>query len=168
MRSDCVRRPCGAILAAFLCGGVRAIVCGQQPSQQNATNLSEAPTVVNVRVVTVSGEVLKVSNNVIAVEAGKPLDRQKVAATLKSLFRTGAYSEIRAVSEPVPGGVQIDFVVQENLFFNQVIVLGLKAPPTEASAAAAMQITLGDAFRKEVLQEAVERLKAGVQEEGLY
>ncbi len=156
------------MLAAFLCGGMPANLCSQQVGAQNVASPNEAPLVKTVRVITTGGQVLKVADGVISVEAGKPLDTGQVAASLKSLYRTGDYADIRAVAEPAEGGTQIDFIVNENLFFNQVIILGLKAPPTEASALAAMQITLGDPFRQEVLNEAVERLKTRLQEEGLY
>src|SRR5438552_14023615 len=168
MRADCVRRLCGAVLAAFLCGGVPSSVSAQKIGAQNPSPADQAPVVGEVRIVSEDGKVLEASTSAISVEVGKPLDREKVAASLKSLYRTGVYSDIRAISEPVPGGIRVDFVVRENLFFNQVIVLGLKPPPSEASAAAAMQITLGDAFRKQTLDEALDRLKARLQEEGLY
>jgi outer membrane protein insertion porin family len=163
-----VRRLCGAILAAFLCGGVPASLCSKQAGAQNVASANEAPSVKSVRVITADGKVLQVGDGVITVEIGKALDPEQVAASLKSLYRTGGYSDIRAVAEAVEGGTQVDFVVRENLFFNQVIILGLKAPPTEASALAAMQMTLGDPFRREILDEAVERLKTRLQEEGLY
>src|ERR1700722_2915052 len=167
MRADCVRRLCGAMLAAFLLGGVPRSLCSGQVAVANNSS-AEVPLVKAVRVVTVGGEVLKVGDGILSVELDKPLDLEKVAASLKSLYRTGDYSDIQAVAEPVDGGTQINFIVQENLFFNQLIVLGLKSPPSEASAAAAMQITLGDPFRQEILNEAVERLKTRLQEEGLY
>jgi outer membrane protein assembly factor BamA len=168
MRADCVRGLCGAVLAAFLCGGVPASLCSQQVGVPKTPSADQAPLVKAVRVITTGGEALKVASDVVTVEVGKPLDLEKVAASLKSLYRTGAYSDIQVVAEPADGGTQIDFIVQENLYFNQLIVLGLKAPPSEASAAAAMQITLGNAFRQEVLDEGVERLKTRLQEEGLY
>jgi len=168
MRADCVRRLCGAVLAAFLCGGVPSSVLAQEIGAQNPLPAEQAPVVGEVRMVSEDGQVLKASTSAITVEVGKPLDREKVSASLRSLYRTGVYSDIRAISEHVEGGIRVDFVVRENLFFNQVIVLGLKPPPSEASAAAAMQITLGDAFRKQTLDEALDRLKARLQEEGLY
>jgi outer membrane protein assembly factor BamA len=124
--------------------------------------------VTEYRVVTPGGQVLRVAGNPVSLEIGKPLDPEQVAASLKALYRSGKYSDIRALSQKVDGGIRIDFVAQENLFFNQVIVLGLKPPPTEASAAAAMQITLGDVFRKETLDEGLERLRTRMQEEGFY
>jgi len=64
--------------------------------------------------------------------------------------------------------VRLDFIAEENLYFNQVILRGLVEPPSEASAAAAMQIQLGDVYRKEKLDAAVLRLRDILQEEGLY
>jgi outer membrane protein insertion porin family len=161
MRADGVRRLGGVVLAAFLSGGVPASLWGQQSA-------ADAAVVTSVRVVGEDGKQLDSGSSVITVETGKPLHREQVAASLKALYRTGKYSNIRAVSESADGGTRVDFVVQENLFFNQVMVLGLKAPPSEASAAAAMQITLGEVYRKETLDEAVEHLKTRLQEEGLY
>jgi outer membrane protein insertion porin family len=169
MRANCVRGLCGAFLAALLCGGVPVAHCAQQPaaSPNSAPEPSLLP-VTEYRVVTAEGEVLRIAGNPISIEIGKPLDPAQVAASLKALYRSGKYSDIRAVSQKVDGGIRIDFVVQENLFFNQVILLGLKPPPTEASAAAAMQITLGDAFRKETVDDALSRLRTRMQEEGFY
>jgi outer membrane protein insertion porin family len=156
------------VLAAFLCGGVPASLFSQQTAAQNPAAEENGPAVMAVSVVTADGKALNSGSTAISVETGKPLDRTQIAASLKALYRTGNYANIQAISEEVEGGIRVDFVVQENLFFNQVIVLGLKSPPTEASAAAAMQITLGDQYRKETLDEAIERLQTRLQEEGLY
>jgi len=163
-----VRRLGGAVLAAFLCGGVPTNLWSQESPVQNPPAEETAPPVAAVRIVTSYGKVLNTGSSAITVETGKPLDRAQIASSLKALYRTGNYANIQAVSERVDGGIRVDFVVRENLFFNQVIVLGLKSPPSEASAAAAMQITLGDEFRKETLDEAIDRLQTRLQEEGLY
>jgi outer membrane protein assembly factor BamA len=157
------------MLAALLCGGVPVALCGQQPATSPDSTPSQNPVpLTEYRVVTAQGEVLRIAGNPISLEIGKPLDRAQVAASLKALYRSGKYSDIRAVSERVGDGIRVDFVVEENLFFNQVILLGLRPPPSEASAAAAMQITLGDVFRKETLDDALERLRTRMQEEGFY
>jgi outer membrane protein assembly factor BamA len=147
---------------------VPASLCGQQQPSPALASEQSALLLTEYRAVTRDGQVLRLAGNPITLEIGKPLDPGQVAASLKALYRSGKYSDIRAVSQKVDGGVRVDFVVQENLFFNQVILLGLKAPPTEASAAAAMQITLGDVFRKETLDDGLERLRTRMQEEGFY
>ena len=102
------------------------------------------------------------------METGKALDRGKVAESMRALYRTGNYSDLRAVAVPVEGGVRLDFVARETLFFNQVRIEGVSAPPSEASAAAAMQLTLGQPYRKSLVTEALERLKETLRDEGLY
>src|SRR5579862_2475563 len=134
---------------------------------QNAAP-TENPVVVAVRIVAEDGKVLVESSNVVTVEIGKPLDRSKVAESLRALYRTGNYLDLRAVITPVEGGVRLDFVARENIFFNQVLIQGLVAPPTEASAAAAMQLTLGQPYRRELVDEALDRLREVLKEEGLY
>jgi outer membrane protein assembly factor BamA len=164
----------GALLAAFLLGGVPHRLWGQQagPQAEATSNAqppqSSAPAVTDFRVVARNGGVLRYSGRGITLEIGKPLDRDQVAASIRSLYRTGIYSDIRVVASPVAGGVSVDFVVEENLFFNQLLILGIKPPPSEASAAATMQITLGEVFRQETLDDGVDRLRARLQEEGLY
>src|SRR5258708_30198796 len=168
MSVDFLRGVCVAILAAFLGGGVPASLCSQQVGAQNAAPAETAQNVNEVRLVTEDGQVLASGPSVSTVETGKPLDRAQVAASLRALYKTGNYSNIRVLSQNAAGGIRVDFVVQENLYFNQLLVFGLKAPPTAASAAAEMQITLGHVFRKETLDDAAERLKVRLQEEGLY
>src|SRR6266849_6766304 len=128
----------------------------------------EQPTVAAIRLVKEEGGVLSESPSGIAVETGKPLDPGKVAESLRALYRTGNYADVRAVKTPISGGVRLDFIVRENLFFNQVRIEGLTAPPSEASAAAAMQLGLGQIYNRAVVAEALERLRETLREEGLY
>ena len=129
---------------------------------------AEKPTVVAIRIVKEDGQVLSESPSGITVETGKPVDREKIAESLRALYRTGDYADLRSVLTPVSGGVRLDFVARENLFFNQVRIEGLIAPPSDASAAAAMQLALGQTYRQVVVKEALERLRETLREEGLY
>jgi outer membrane protein insertion porin family len=124
--------------------------------------------VLAVRVVTEDGRVLSESPAGITVEIGKPLDPARVSESLRALYRTGDYDDLRAAATPVEGGMRLDFVVHENLFFNQVLIRGLTAPPTEASAAAAMQLSLGQVYRRSAVDEALDRLRDTLHDEGLY
>ena len=128
----------------------------------------EEPKIVAVRIVKENGEVLSNAPAGITVQTGKPLDRAKIAESLRSLYRTGDYADLRAVVTPEADGARLDFVVRENLFFNQVRIEGLSAPPSEASAAAAMQIALGQTYRRAIVDEALERLRETLRDEGLY
>jgi len=134
---------------------------------QAQTAEAESP-VVAVRIVTEDGRVLSESPSGIAVEIGKPLDREQVARSIRALYGTGDYADLKAVITPVGSGVRLDFAVRENLFFNRVLIEGLTPPPTDASAAAAMQLALGRPFRQEDVDEGLDRLREVLKEEGLY
>src|SRR5882724_11683668 len=128
----------------------------------------EEPKITTVRIVKEDGQVLTASPAGIAIQAGKTLERGKIAESLRALYKTGDYADVRAVVTPAADGLRLDFVVRENLFFNQVRIEGLTAPPSDASAAAAMQLTLGQTYRKLAVDEALERLRETLREEGLY
>src|SRR2546422_7800776 len=157
----------GIVALALLTGAAPAR--GQTPQDTSvAGSAKEEPRIVAIRIVKEDGQVLSQSPSGIAVETGKALDREKIADSLRALYRTGDYADLRAVVTPVAHGVRLDFVVRENLFFNQVRIEGLTAPPSDASAAAAMQLTLGQTYRQVAVNEALERLRETLREEGLY
>jgi outer membrane protein insertion porin family len=171
MQKGWVKRS-GALLSLVFLSGASALQ-GQTPAPASVrspegTAAGEAAPVVATRIVTQDGRVLSEKPPGLAVELGKPMDRDAVRESLRSLYRTGNYADVRAVRTPVAGGVRLDFVVRESFFFNQVGIEGLAAPPSEAAAAAAMQINLGQVFHKYTLDEALVRLQEMLQEEGLY
>src|SRR2546429_2085927 len=141
----------------------------QAPQGTSVTGVAEEePKILAIRIVKEDGQVLSDSPSGIAVETGKTLDRGKIAEGLRALYRTGDYADLKAVVTSVADGVRLDFVVRENLFFNQIRIEGLTAPPSDASAAAAMQLTLGQTYRQVAVNEALERLRETLREEGLY
>src|SRR5467141_4313921 len=145
-----------------------ALLTGAALTRAQAPPDAATGKVVAVRIVKEDGTVLSEAPAGIAVETGKGLDRGKVAESMRALYRTGNYSDLRAVAFPVEGGIRLDFVARENLFFNQVRIEGLSAPPSDTSAAAAMQLTLGQTYRRSAVTEALERLKETLRDEGLY
>jgi outer membrane protein assembly complex protein YaeT len=162
----------GALLALIFLLEV-STVCGQAPAASPSLRAGEASApesapVVAVRIVAEDGRVLSAAATGLPVIPGKPLDRDAVRESLHVLFRTGDYADVQAMRVAVAGGVRLDFVVRMNLFFNVVRIEGLTAPPTDSTAAAAMQITLGQVFRQETLDEAIVRLQEALREEGLY
>jgi outer membrane protein insertion porin family len=129
---------------------------------------STASNVAAVRIVNQDGKVLSDPPTDLPLQPGKPLDPNQVAASIRKLYRTGDYSDLKAAVTTVEGGVRVDFVVAEQLFFNQVRIEGLVSPPSEASAAAAMQLTLGQPYRQDAVDEGLGRLIDALHEEGLY
>src|SRR5438128_3368096 len=157
----------GIVVLALLIGA--APTHAQTPPDGSAASIAkEEPKIVAIRIVKEDGEVLYNTPSGITVETGKPLDRGKVAESLRALYGTGDYADLRAAVTPEADGARLDFIVRENLFFNQVRIDGLSAPPSEASAAAAMQIALGQTYRRRTVDEALERLRETLREEGLY
>jgi outer membrane protein insertion porin family len=138
------------------------------PSTPTGNPETEQPRLVAIRIVRDDGQVLSETPPGITLETGKPLDRWKIAESLRVLYRTGDYADLRAVLTPLPDGMRLDFVVRENLFFNQARIEGLVAPPSDSSAAAAMQLSLGQTYRQTAVNDAVVRLRETLREEGLY
>src|SRR5690348_12513655 len=158
----------GIVAVALLPGA--APIHAQEPVQgPSSDKAASEPVVKAVRIVRESdGHLLAESPTGIFVETGKPLDREKIAESLRALYKTGDYADLQAVVTPVTDGIRLDFVARENLFFNLVRLEGLEPPPTESSAAAAMQIGLGQTYRKQFVDEALERLRDTLREEGSY
>src|SRR5689334_14459250 len=166
------------VAAALLIGGASGYAQAQQEARTRQVNGSpsqvapEAPDaaqdVVAVRIVIEDGRVLSESPVGLPVSIGKPLDRDQIAESIRTLYRTGDYADVRAVSVPAEDGVRVDFVVREQLYFNQVVIRGLVSPPTEASAIAAVQLPLGEPYQADAVNEGLERLRDLLNEEGLY
>jgi outer membrane protein assembly factor BamA len=167
----------GIVALALLFGGARTHAQSSPPGpgalahvtkalRQDST--SPAAHVAAVRIVTQDGKVLSDAPTDLPLQPGKPLDPSPVAASIRKLYHTGDYSDLKAAVTAVEGGVRVDFVVTEQLFFNQVRIAGLVSPPSEASAAAAMQLTLGQPYRQDTVEEGLGRLIDALHEEGLY
>src|SRR5258708_12967237 len=112
---------------------------GQASASASETDASTA-LVAAVRIVTDDGRVLSDQPQGLPISIGKPLNRDEIAGSIRTLYRSGDYADVRAIATPLDGGVRIDFVVREQLYFNQVIIQGLVSPPTEASAIAPVQL----------------------------
>ena len=166
MKSSWGRRWGGMVVFALLFGAAKSQAQAQAEALAGG-NVADAP-VLAVRVVTEDGRMLSESSAGLAVEIGKPLDREQVARSLRALYGLGDYADLKAVVTPVGSGVRLDFVVRESLFFNKIRIAGLTPPPTDSSAAAAMQLTLGRPFRQEDVDEGLAHLRDVLKDEGLY
>jgi len=107
------------VVALALLSGVATTRAQTPQSPTSAAEPAEQPIVVATRVVADDGRVLREPVKGINVEIGRPLDRTKVAQSLRLLYKTGDYSDLRAVLTTVPGGVRLDFVARENLFLTR-------------------------------------------------
>ncbi len=128
----------------------------------------EPPRVVAVRVVTESGAVLEENPPKLSVQPGQPFSMQQESTSLRELFRSGRYADLRAELADVPGGVRLDFVVRQNFYINRVQIEGLHEPPGEALALSALRLNVGEPFRESDMKEALDRLRQTLEDDGQY
>src|SRR6478672_2517336 len=68
----------------------------------------EPPRIVAVHVVTESGAVLEQDPPQLTVQRGQTFSVDAESASLRELFRTGRFADLRAELTDVPGGVRLD------------------------------------------------------------
>jgi outer membrane protein assembly factor BamA len=139
----------------------------QQTSNSSATGW-EGKRIAAVRIVDDDGQVLTDKLPQIPLAAGTAFNFEAERESLRRLYHTGRYADIRTEAAEVTDGLRLDFVVELNYFNNVVRVEGLKEPPNEAAALAAMRINLGEPFRESVLKEGIARLEDALHTDGLY
>ena len=128
----------------------------------------EPPRVVAVRVVAESGAVLKQNPPELTVQPGQTFSMEAESASLRELFRSGRYADLRAELADVAGGVRLDFVVRQNFYINRVQIEGLREPPGEALALSALRLNVGEPFRESDMKEALDRLRQTLEDDGQY
>ena len=128
----------------------------------------DGKSVAEVRVVDESGAPVTQKIPPLPLEAGKPFDFTAERASLRELYRMGDYANITVTSTAEPGGLRIDFVAQRNFYNNVIRIEGLKEPPSNPAALAAVRLNLGEPFRESSLREAVSRLQSSLSDDGLY
>lgn len=138
------------------------------PSVLAQVNSIESRPVTEIRVVDESGKSVPGKLPVLPLERGKPFDFAAERASLRALYLTGDYADIRAAAEPDSDGLRVEFIVRRNYFNNVVRIEGLKEPPTEPAALAALRLGLGEPFRESSVREAIARLQDALRAEGFY
>jgi len=151
----------GFLLLMLLAGGRSAFAQSTPPEAAPAK-------IVGVRIVREDSSLLEADPKGLPIKIGEPMQREQVAESIRILYRTGDYADLRAILIPDAEGMRLDFVARQNFFINQVLVDGLKAPPSEASAAASMQLSLGQTYHSQDVDEALDRLRDMLRDEGLY
>jgi outer membrane protein assembly complex protein YaeT len=129
---------------------------------------TEPPRVVAVRVVTESGTVLEQDPPELTIQRGQPFSMDAESASLRQLFRTGQFADVRTELTDVPGGVRVDFVVRQNLYINRVQIVGLREPPGESRAISALRLNVGEVFRESDMKDALDRLRQTLEDDGQY
>ena len=143
------------------------LLCASPLAAQSGFS-GEPPRVVAVRVVAETGAVLEQNPSKLTIQPGQPFSIEAESASLRELFRSGRYSDLRAELTDVPGGARLDFVVRQNLYINRVQIEGLHEPPGEALALSALRLNVGDPFRDSDMKEALDRLRQTMEDDGQY
>jgi outer membrane protein insertion porin family len=103
--------------------------------------------------------------------AMKPGDAFHITAerdALRQLNQTGLFSDVRTSVTTEPDGLHVDFIVTRNYYNNVIRVHGLKEPPNEATALAALRLPLGQPFQLADLNDGLQRLADTMKEDGFY
>jgi outer membrane protein insertion porin family len=141
-----------------------------QPSTvepQDAPSI-EGVHVAEVRVVRETGEAVERPLPQLALQAGKPFHFDTERESLRQLYRLGDFSNIRVTARPEADGLHISFIVRQNYYYNVVRIEGLKPPPTESAALAAMRLGLGEPYRDRSLHDGIQRLRDALRADGFY
>jgi outer membrane protein insertion porin family len=128
----------------------------------------EGQPVAEVRVISELGSLISQNPADLPTLAGHPFDSDAVRESVRKLFASGRFADLRAEVAIVQGGIRVDFVVVLNLFIGIVRIEGLAEPPNESTAFAALRLTVGQPFREGELQEGLVRLKDALTQDGLY
>jgi outer membrane protein insertion porin family len=128
----------------------------------------EGQPVAEIRVLNESGNSIPEKLPALALHAKEPFSFEAERESLRQLYAMGDFSNIRVTASRAAAGLQINFIVQRNFYNNVVRVAGLKPPPSESAALAAMRLSLGAPFRESSLREAIGRLKGLLLDDGFY
>jgi outer membrane protein insertion porin family len=154
--------------AAWAFGGLLAGILLTSATARAQEAEFEGQKVAEVRIVDETGTAVSEKTPPIALEAGNIFDFAAERESVRKLYRTGDYSDIRVTATPASGGLRVDFVVRRNYYNNVVKVLGVKDPPSEPATLAALRLGLGEPFRESSLKEGIERLQEALHDDGLY
>jgi len=104
----------------------------------------------------------------IAQKVGEPLDHGKIRETLKNLYATGRFQELRADANPVEGGIELVLGARATFFVGEVRVDGAPGVINPSVLVTGSRLRLGQPIEASGLQEARQRLTAVLAENGFY
>jgi outer membrane protein insertion porin family len=142
----------------------------QRPTDASAEQIAqwEGRPIAEVRVVNDLGELIAQTPPGLPLAAGHPYDSEAARATLRKLFASGNYADLREEIHELPGGLRVEFVARRNLYISIVRIEGLKEPPSESKTQAVLRLNAGEAFRENELKDALGRLAEALREDGYY
>jgi outer membrane protein assembly complex protein YaeT len=105
---------------------------------------------------------------VVTQEVGQPLAASKIASSLKQLYATGLFTELRAEAEPGPGGVHLLFVGRAQYFVGAVRVEGTPNALEPRALMTSSRLRLGQPVSDEALGAAQKHISEMLASNGYY
>jgi outer membrane protein insertion porin family len=107
--------------------------------------------------------------DMLPVKEGKPLDTEKLQESMRILFATGRFSDLKAECERATDGkVTLSFPNTPNYFIGLVKADGAPGHPTESQIVNASKLQLGESFTNEKLDRAIQNIKRLLEENEFY
>jgi len=105
---------------------------------------------------------------IVTQETGQPLDPSKVSDSLKRLYATGRFTELRAEGEPGQGGVHLVFVARAQYFVGVVRVEGTPGTMEPRILLTTTRLRLGEPASEEILVAAQRHISEALASNGYY
>ncbi|MGH8337557.1 MAG: hypothetical protein ACRETL_12205, partial [Gammaproteobacteria bacterium] len=128
----------------------------------------EGKRIASVRVVDDKGTPIPEKVTPLPLKSGDAFHIDVERASLRTLNQTGLFSDVQTKATNEADGLHVDFVVTRNYYNNVVRVYGLKDPPNEGTAVAALRMPLGGPFQLSALDDGLKRLGETLQQDGFY
>jgi outer membrane protein insertion porin family len=103
-----------------------------------------------------------------AIKTGELLTEENVRQLIKDLFATGRFEDVALEAEAAGNDVVLRVVAKPALFVRNVIVQGVKEPPTPGQLQNATKLQLGERFYPVQMRQATENILESLRSNGLY
>jgi outer membrane protein insertion porin family len=162
------RMPEGTILASIRVLIFLLAACIIFPAARAQDATLEGKHIASVRVVDDKGTPIPEKLAPLPLRSGDAFHIDAERASLRALNQTGLFSDVETKATSEADGLHVDFQVARNYYNNVVRVYGLKDPPNEGTAVAALRMTLGEPFQISALNDGLKRLAQTLQDDGFY
>ena len=104
----------------------------------------------------------------ILLKPGSRFDIQQLRQSIQNLFATGRFTDIAVDVAPQVNGIIVKFITRRAYFVGQVLIRGVKSPPSPGEQASAAKLRLGFPFRRAETLQAIESLQSLLRSNGFY
>jgi len=140
-----------------------------EPSPPSPEAAYQGLTVTSINFPGLSGSDPERMRQVIPQKIATPLDRDLIRQSIRILYATGRFADIRVEAEKTSRQeVALTFITQPNYFVGVVSVEGAPTPPAANQVANASRLQLGELFTKEKLDAGLDSIKRLLVENGYY